>query len=135
MITGDIKLQCGITARYKGEDDFSRPLFQVVDGDLEFTMVCTSFDGRNLTSVSPSGEPCVPVEQRYKMFYLSESLEQFASDLYDLQIAMALSGEWEASHYPVDLTHLFDEYRSRKSTSALLIYRAGVMLNAWSESS
>ena len=134
MIEDNMKLQCGITAQYKGTDDFSRPVFHVVDGEVEFKMVCTNFDGSNLTTISASGEPCAPVPERYRMFNLSDALEQFASDLYDLQITMALGGEWEASQYPVDLAHLFDEYRSREAMSTILIYRAGVLLNAWYES-
>ena len=134
MIEGNMKLQCGITAQYKGTDDFSRPVFHVVDGEVEFTMVCTNFDGSNLTSVSRSGEPCTPVPEQYRRFDLSDALEQFAADLYDLQVTMTLGGEWEASRCPVDLTPLFDEYRSRETMSAILIYRAGVLLNAWYES-
>ena len=134
MIESSIKLQGGVTAQYKGTDDFSRPVFQVIDGEVEFKMVCTNFDGSNFNTISASGEPCSPVPEQYRMFNLSDALEQFASDLYDLQITMALGGEWKASEYPVDLTHLFDEYRNRKAMSTILIYQAGVLLNAWHES-
>ena len=133
MAMGNLKLNGGLTAQYKGTDDFQRPVWKVVDGDLEFKMVCTNFDGSKLYTVSPSGEPCTPVLTQYQAFNLSDALEQFASDVYDLQITMTLGGDWEASHYPVDLTHLFNEYRNRETMSAMLTYQAGVIMAAWAE--
>ena len=136
MAMGNLKLNGGMTAEYKGTDDFQRPVWKVVDGDLEFKMVCTNFDGSNLCTVAPSGEPCTPVLKRYRVFNLSDALELFAAELYDINVEKALGNEtwvYDADLYPVSLEHLFDEYWNGSNNSALLIYRAGAMMTAWAE--
>jgi len=60
----DLILNNGQTAKYIGQDDWSRPLYKLENG---ITVCCTEFDGSSLHTIyGDFCEPCSPLKYEYQ---------------------------------------------------------------------